>query len=304
MSTTRMSDPFLTRRSMSSSSATTSTGIISSESSSSISTLDGRFNRKRKVHFKISKFTYIEPDDEMKYSPPVNIDELYYTKADFYRIHLENALTLRLLETKDPKVFEDEEESGFCSRGVEELSHEWSRRRHMSYFFMVRGVMEEQCRQREELQFSDPISLAEKAMQVSTLDKVRALNQGLQDAYEARKILKVYKEQDDHEPTEEEDCDEEEELMTSVFKKIKQNRKHPSDASDSLASRSSCDSSSTASTLLVDDLSEDSSRYHDDHGCDYWEENGPKSTTILEARPNPFQSFLRIFHQPKVCLTS
>jgi hypothetical protein len=285
---------------MSSSSSSSSSTVTSSESESSTSAL-GTFDRRRKVHFKISKFTYIEPDDETKYSPPVDIRELYYTKSDFYRLRLETALTLRLLETKDPNVFEDDE-SGVCVRGVEELSDEWSSRRYKSHFRMVRGVLEEQSRQRE-LNLFDPIAVAEKVMQLSTLDKFRALNQGLQDAYEARKILKMYKEEEEDDETTEE-CDEEEELMTCVFKKTKKHRKHHSDSSGSLASQS-CNSSSTASTSLVDDLSDDSSsRYYDDHGCDHWEDSGPKSDTILEARPNPFQSFLRIFHQPKVCSTS
>jgi hypothetical protein len=291
-----MSDSFLSR-SISSSFSSSSTAPLSSESTSSISALC-RLDRKRKVHFKISKFTYIEPDDETKYSPPVDTGELYYTKSDFYRLRLETALTLRILETKDPNVFEDDE-SGFCVRGVEEFSDEWSRWRYMSHFRMVRGVLEEQSRQRE-LNFSDPIAIAETAMQLSTLDKARASNQGLQDADEARKILKVYKEEND-ETTQEEECDEEEELMTCVFRRIKQHRKHHSDSSGSLASQS-CDSAS--STLLVDDLSEGSSRYYDVHGCDNREDSDPKSDTILEARPNPFQRFLRIFHQPKACLTS
>mmetsp|Transcript_5355 Transcript_5355/g.10075 ORF Transcript_5355/g.10075 Transcript_5355/m.10075 type:complete len:283 (-) Transcript_5355:1488-2336(-) len=266
--TFRAGDSFFTR-------AMSSSSTISSEASSPI----GKFNRRRKVHFVISKFTYIEPDDSF---PPADPSDLYYTKEDFASVRLETALTLQMLIAKDPRVFDDE--SDFCARGVEELSQECSRRRLVSHLRMMRATMREQELQRRTGIF-DPEKLAEKARQMSALDRVRAQNQGIQDAQVSRQILFGTKS----------DQNEDNEVMTGWFQKSAHRKQRES--SSSFASQ--CDSSSTASTCLVDDLSETSFCPDGSESDPYpWDSVDAKTEhfTILDARPNPFQTFIRIFH--------
>ncbi|KAG7366583.1 hypothetical protein IV203_029253 [Nitzschia inconspicua] len=142
-----------------------------------------KHKRKRRVHFVISRFSYVEPET---FDPPLNFRDLYYTKDDILHIKIEMAMTLKLLATKDPRLWQ--QDNLFCTRGVEELSPAIIQKRCESTTQILRGVLSEQARQQQR-GISDLEQLAETSRQLSMKDVVRAHHQGLQDAIVARGVL-------------------------------------------------------------------------------------------------------------------
>lgn len=261
--------------------------LVSSSLDSSLSSCNSSTSqRKRRVRFVISQFSYVEPP---VYHPPLDPHDLYYSKHDFAQIKLETALTLQLMQAKDPRWLQDEKV--FCSRGVEELSPATLKARCDSTTQILQAILLEQTRQ-HQCGILDIEVLAEISRQLSARDVVRAHHQGLRDALVAQEILKGKQEgmadQECSEPT-----------------------KYMSSSQVDYLPHSYChikrDSFFTVSTMMLTDYDEDDSDEDDDNedGASSFQKLSKEDLererhAVLLDNARPFSSFQRLF-QSKSC---
>ena len=137
--------------------------------------------RKKKVRFVVSRFSYIEPNDED--SEGRNHSELYYSQEDYADMHIESRAILNLMQTCLPIKLEH----GLCSRGLEDRTPHGARRRIWNHARAFSAVHREQKRQKDD-GVCDPEKLADAYRCYSTSCQTEACNMAKQDAIDARRI--------------------------------------------------------------------------------------------------------------------
>ena len=145
---------------------------------------------KKKVHFVIRRFSYIEPSDV-----PGDYSDLYYSQEEFDAMHVDSRAIIQLMQTCMPVKLEN----GLCSRGLEDMTPHGARRRIWNHARAVASVNREQIHQKEDNCF-DPEKMAQVYSHFSTPCQKQAHKVGQQDAIDALKILREKTDQDS-------DCD-------------------------------------------------------------------------------------------------
>lgn len=139
---------------------------------------------KRKVHFRISQFSYVEP--EHLEAPPLAVSDLFYTKQELENIHLENNAIITCLEADSYCLFSDDVSSP--TRGLEDRTRQGARRRFWHQQQASRIVMREQARQRRE-GIWEPETIAQLYSLFSQGSRSDARKIGKKDAIVAKKAI-------------------------------------------------------------------------------------------------------------------
>ncbi len=152
--------------------------------SSDISNSDSKNSclKKRKVHFRISQFSYIDPELVV---PPLLISNLFYTQQELEQIHLDNKAIVTCLEADSYCLRNND---GCLTRGLEDRTQDGAQRRIWNQQQSLQAVLREQERQRREGS-REPHTISELHSFFSQGPTREARRIGTKDAYIARKAI-------------------------------------------------------------------------------------------------------------------
>jgi hypothetical protein len=137
--------------------------------------------RKKKVHFVVRRFSYIEP----RSNDPGDYSDLFYSQEDYAEMHVESRAIIQMMQTCLPVKLQN----GLCSRGLEDRTPPGARKRIWNHMRAFAAVNREQTRQREEF-LDDAEKMAEVYTRFSAPCQKQACRVGKQDAIDAKEILR------------------------------------------------------------------------------------------------------------------
>jgi hypothetical protein len=137
--------------------------------------------RKRKVHFMVRKFSYVEPPSHSEYIDP---SQLHYSREEYSAIVLNINSTLQVMEGDENIMGEND----LCCRGLESRTKRGWRQRVYNYKRALLVVINEQKRQRLE-SINDPDKISQIYRDRSNHCARNAVVFGMLDAKVANKIF-------------------------------------------------------------------------------------------------------------------